>query len=106
MAATVGGRAPRRRCGGGGIGGRGSIGAVTGDRSTRIDRYLGTVVHIVGSRQARPNLPSTGCPFCVGGLEAPEPYDVRWFPNRWPAYAPGDPVDTVAAEAVGTAKVP
>jgi UDPglucose--hexose-1-phosphate uridylyltransferase len=39
----------------------------------------------VGARQGRPNLPSTGCPFCVGGIEAPEPYDVRWFPNRWPA---------------------
>ena len=37
----------------------------------------------------RPNLPSDGCPFCVGGLEAPDPYDVRWFPNRWPALAPG-----------------
>ena len=32
-----------------------------------------------------PNLPTTGCPFCPGGLEAPEPYDVRWFTNRWPA---------------------
>src|SRR5690606_30460839 len=21
---------------------------------------------------------------CPGGLEAPEPYEVRWFPNRWP----------------------
>lgn len=52
---------------------------------TRIDPYLGTRVHIVGTRQARPNLPSTGCPFCPGGLEAPEPYDVRWFTNRWPA---------------------
>lgn len=51
----------------------------------RIDPYLGTVVHVVGTRQARPNLPSSGCPFCVGGLEAPEPYDVHWFPNRWPA---------------------
>ena len=51
----------------------------------RIDRYLGTTVHVVGSRQARPNLPSVGCPFCHGGLEAPEPYEVRWFPNRWPA---------------------
>ncbi len=40
---------------------------------------------IVGSRQGRPNLPETGCPFCPGGTEAPEPYDVRWFPNRWPA---------------------
>ncbi len=52
---------------------------------TRVDPTLATVVHIVGTRQTRPNLPSTGCPFCVGGVEAPEPYDVRWFPNRWPA---------------------
>jgi UDPglucose--hexose-1-phosphate uridylyltransferase len=52
---------------------------------TRVDPVLGTVVHVVGARQARPNLPSAGCPFCVGGLEAPVDYDVRWFPNRWPA---------------------
>lgn len=51
----------------------------------RIDPVLGTVVHVVGARQKRPNLPSSGCPFCVGGLEAPEPYDVLSFPNRWPA---------------------
>jgi UDPglucose--hexose-1-phosphate uridylyltransferase len=51
----------------------------------RVDPFLGTRVHVVGGRQARPNLPNTGCPFCVGGLEAPEPYAVRWFPNRWPA---------------------
>lgn len=56
---------------------------------TRIDPILGTVVHVVGTRQARPNLPSTGCPFCPGGLEAPDPYDVRWFANRWPAMADG-----------------
>jgi UDPglucose--hexose-1-phosphate uridylyltransferase len=56
---------------------------------TRVDPFLGTVVHVVGTRQARPNLPSTGCPFCPGGLEAPEPYDVRWFPNRWPAMEGG-----------------
>jgi UDPglucose--hexose-1-phosphate uridylyltransferase len=55
---------------------------------TRIDPYLGTVVHVVGTRQARPNLPSSGCPFCPGGLEAPDPYDVRWFANRWPAMHP------------------
>jgi len=52
---------------------------------TRIDPVLGTVVHVVGGRQARPNLPSAGCPFCVGGLEAPADYDVHWFANRWPA---------------------
>ena len=51
----------------------------------RTDPVLGTVVHVVGTRQKRPNLPSTGCPFCVGGIEAPDPYDVRSFPNRWPA---------------------
>lgn len=51
----------------------------------RTDPVTGTVVHIVGERQRRPNLPSTGCPFCIGGLEAPEPYEVLSFPNRWPA---------------------
>jgi UDPglucose--hexose-1-phosphate uridylyltransferase len=51
----------------------------------REDPYLGTRVHVVGTRQRRPNLPTTGCPFCPGGLEAPEPYEVRWFTNRWPA---------------------
>jgi UDPglucose--hexose-1-phosphate uridylyltransferase len=59
--------------------------AVTNPADQRMDPYLGTVVHVVGDRQARPNLPSTGCPFCVGGLEAPDPYEVHWFPNRWPA---------------------
>ena len=54
-------------------------------RDIRIDPHSGTVVHIVADRQNRPNLPSSECPFCVGGLEAPEPYTVRSFPNRWPA---------------------
>ena len=54
------------------------------------DPFLDTVVHIVESRQGRPNLPSDGCPFCVGGLEAPEPYDVKSFPNRWPALGEGN----------------
>ena len=51
----------------------------------RTDVHTGFQTYIVGSRQKRPNLPSLGCPFCPGGLEAPEPYDVRWFVNRWPA---------------------
>ena len=51
--------------------------ASPGELSRRCSRLvsipvLGTVVHVVGARQARPNLPSAGCPFCVGGLEAPE----------------------------------
>lgn len=56
---------------------------------TRVDPHLGTVVHVVASRQDRPNLPSSGCPFCPGGLEAPDHYDVRAFPNRWPALGEG-----------------
>lgn len=55
------------------------------DAELRRDVHTGAAVYVVGSRQARPNLPETTCPFCPGGLEAPEPYDVRWFPNRWPA---------------------
>lgn len=56
----------------------------------RIDEHLGTRVHIVAARQARPvTSAGDGCPFCPGGLEAPEPYDVRSFPNRWPALGPG-----------------
>jgi UDPglucose--hexose-1-phosphate uridylyltransferase len=50
----------------------------------RTDPLTGERSIIVGSRQDRPNLPSSGCPFCVGGLEAPEAYEVAWFPNRWP----------------------
>jgi UDPglucose--hexose-1-phosphate uridylyltransferase len=50
-----------------------------------VDPLSGAVTFVVGSRQARPNLPDEVCPFCPGGIEAPEPYEVRWFPNRWPA---------------------
>ncbi|MBC7462380.1 MAG: galactose-1-phosphate uridylyltransferase [Thermoleophilia bacterium] len=52
---------------------------------------------IVGSRQTRPNLPTSGCPFCVGGLEAPDDYVVRAFANRWPSLVPGEPVALDAA---------
>jgi UDPglucose--hexose-1-phosphate uridylyltransferase len=52
----------------------------------RVVQRSGAPVWFVDARQHRPNLPSDGaCPFCPGGLEAPEPYDVRWFANRWPA---------------------
>lgn len=56
---------------------------------TRIDALTGAPVIMATHRQNRPNLPVTGCPFCVGGLEAPEPYDVRWFTNRWPTLGEG-----------------
>src|SRR4029077_14655480 len=72
----------------------------------RFDPLTREWVNIVGSRQTRPNLPTTECPFCVGGLEAPDPYDVRWFANRWPALTPGDPLDLVAATDAGIATVP
>jgi UDPglucose--hexose-1-phosphate uridylyltransferase len=56
------------------------------------DELTGAEVVIVGSRQGRPIVTDddideapSGCPFCVGGTEAPEPYDVRWFVNRWPS---------------------
>jgi UDPglucose--hexose-1-phosphate uridylyltransferase len=51
----------------------------------RTDEHSGHRTFVVDSRQDRPNLPAVGCPFCPGGLEAPENYDVRWFRNRWPA---------------------
>lgn len=59
----------------------------------RWDALAGEWVGIAGDRQGRPNLPSASCPFCVGGIEAPEPYTVKAFANRWPMFAPGDPVE-------------
>ena len=56
---------------------------MTGD-PLRIDPLSGVPARIVPSRQGRPNLPTGACPFCPGGLEAPEPYEVLAFPNRWP----------------------
>ena len=55
----------------------------------RIDPTTGAASVVVASRQDRPNLSTQSCPFCVGGLEAPEPYDVRCVPNRWPALGEG-----------------
>lgn len=56
---------------------------------TRFDALTGEQTVMVGRRQSRPNLPIDGCPFCPGGREAPEPYDVRWFANRWPPLPDG-----------------
>jgi UDPglucose--hexose-1-phosphate uridylyltransferase len=60
----------------------------------RTDELTGVRTFVVDSRQDRPNLPAGGCPFCPGGLEAPEEYDVRWFRNRWPAMQ-NDPCEIV-----------
>ena len=61
----------------------------------RFDRLTREWVLIVPHRQDRPNLPHRACPFCVGGLEAPDPYDVRAFENRWPPLVPGPPVEII-----------
>ena len=58
----------------------------------RLDPFTRRWVAITAARQSRPNLPADDCPFCVGGLEAPIPYTVRAFPNRWPPLTPGEPV--------------
>ena len=77
----------------------------------RFDPLTEQWVNIVGHRQSRPNLPTGGCPFCPGGLEAPEDYDTRWFPHRWPAYEPGPPfppgaIDPAAVLGGGTNLLP
>lgn len=55
----------------------------------RIDPLSGDRTVVVAARQDRPNLPDDRCPFCPGGQEAPDPFDVRWFPNRWPPLPDG-----------------
>jgi UDPglucose--hexose-1-phosphate uridylyltransferase len=60
-----------------------------GHGDLRLDAHTGACTYVVGSRQERPNLPAAGCPFCPGGLEAPDTYEVRSFPNRWPAMPNG-----------------
>lgn len=72
----------------------------------RLDPLTREWVLVVGNRQARPNLPTTDCPFCPGGLEAPEAYDAYAFTNRWPSLAPGDPIDLDGLAATGTTHAP
>jgi len=66
---------------------------VPGGEDVRVDPLTGVVVVVAGGRQGRPDLSAgvepDGCPFCPGGLEAPEPYRTRWFPNRWPPLPDG-----------------
>jgi UDPglucose--hexose-1-phosphate uridylyltransferase len=64
-----------------------------GAHELRFDPLTGEWVLIVPHRQGRPNLPERSCPFCVGGLEAPEPYEVRAFENRWPPLRQGPRID-------------
>jgi UDPglucose--hexose-1-phosphate uridylyltransferase len=62
---------------------------VTRVSGARIDPLTGEVVRITAARQERPNRPADSCPFCPGGQEAPEPFDVLAFPNRWPPLPDG-----------------
>ena len=56
----------------------------------RVDPLTGETVQVVASpRQGRPTCPPADCPFCPGGLEAPDDYEVRAFPNRWPPLPDG-----------------
>jgi UDPglucose--hexose-1-phosphate uridylyltransferase len=72
----------------------------------RFDLLTRQWVAITAARQGRPNLPGAGsCPFCVGGQEASEPYDVKSFANRWPALVPGEPIDLCSSEASADAGV-
>ena len=59
----------------------------------RLDSLTGEWVGIAAARQTRPNRPVDECPFCVGGLEAPEQYEAKAFANRWPMWVPGDAVE-------------
>ncbi len=54
------------------------------------DGLTGTDVVIVPKRQDRPNRPNERCPFCPGGLEAPNDYEVMSFSNRWPSLGEGN----------------
>ena len=59
------------------------------DSEVRVDSLTGRTVVISRGRQRRPNLPIDDCPFCPGGLEAPQRYSVRCFDNRWPSMPDG-----------------
>jgi UDPglucose--hexose-1-phosphate uridylyltransferase len=66
------------------------VDATAGARTDlRIDPLTGAHVMVTPWRQQRPNLPEGTCPFCPGGLEAPQPYDVLHIQNRWPALPDG-----------------
>jgi UDPglucose--hexose-1-phosphate uridylyltransferase len=72
----------------------------------RLDALTHDWIGVTGLRQHRPNLPAVdACPFCVGGLEADAPYEVKAFPNRWPPMVPGAPL-TFTNDAAAGAHLP
>ncbi len=70
----------------------------------RVDPLTGIEVAVARARQGRPNRPSTDCPFCPGGMEAPEPYRTRAFVNRWPSFG-GDRCEVVLYSPVHDASL-
>jgi UDPglucose--hexose-1-phosphate uridylyltransferase len=66
-----------------------SPGLRTTSPELRTDPLTGARVIVTPWRQHRPNLPAGPCPFCPGGLEAPEGYEVLSIPNRWPGLPDG-----------------
>lgn len=46
---------------------------------------------VASNRQARPDMPSQGCPFCPGSGKVPAQYDVYVYDNDYPVLSP-DPV--------------
>ncbi len=65
---------------------------MTAGELVRKNNLSGQPVVVVSGRQKRPNVKNVsndGCPFCPGGLEAPEEYEVHWFKNRWPPLPDG-----------------
>lgn len=73
----------------------------------RFDPLTRQWVAITAKRQSRPNLPGRGdCPFCVGGQEVSESYDVKSVRNRWPALVPGEPIELSSYEDFGDVSIP
>jgi len=44
-------------------------------------------VVVASHRQDRPQLPTKGCPFCIGSGRVPDNYDVLIYPNDFPAFS-------------------
>lgn len=50
-----------------------------------LDAMLGTWTIVAPNRQGRPNLRTTGCPFCPGSGKVPDSYTVLAYDNDFPA---------------------
>lgn len=57
----------------------------------RYNPLLGDWTMVSAKRQNRPNLPSTGCPFCPGSGKVPDDYDVYLYDNDFPVLSQNPP---------------